>query len=521
MSALKIQVVSDFRDNASRGISRLNSRLGGLKKSSLGVAKSLGKIGAIGVGGAVASFGVLFGVTAKINGELTKTVDNLGKTAKVSGLTVAKLQEIQYITERTGGDVASLDKLFLTMNRTIGNLKAGTGQAFSALEKFDSSGALKNQLEASSDTATNYELILDKLLSMDDLAEKTALATAFFGARGADTIIKTLAEGEQGINKLKSQFGRFGGFSKTAINNAEKFRDTIANFDLRKAILSSKFLEHITPVFDRIITKVNQYYGKNKELINQKLDVYFKALGQVLEKSMVWVGGLIQQFDEFIIKNGGVEAVLSSFTEKLSNLFNFVMKHKGLLAGVFTGVALAPIVASLVVFGTTLAGIVTAIGAIPIAVGAAIAALLYGLYKVGKVINEIMGRDDRESIPDYIERTKAEESERRKNEPPEEIEDVIPKAPVYRTYKKRTPSQILDSATAEGAPRGRSNPFARKVQKPTATPAPDNYTLNLKVDTKNVTPQEVEGIVKRQFHKFKDDVSKSKRASMIDKATLT
>jgi hypothetical protein len=159
-------------------------------------------------------------------GLTVEEMDKLGKASQKIGVPVEELSALKYAAELADVSFESLTSTAVKLAKNMSEVAAGgTGpaaQAFAALNlsATNADGTLKKVGVGLGDIADRFSI-------MEDSTEKTALAVALFGKRGAE-LIPLLNQGREGIAAAAQEARVFGIIvSKEAAAAAEQFNDNL------------------------------------------------------------------------------------------------------------------------------------------------------------------------------------------------------------------------------------------------------------------------------------------------------
>ena len=181
-------------------------------------AKQLGKA----VAGALTAAA---GVIAYNVGKTINEMDRIAKSSQAIGLTVEQLSSLEFAAKLSGVSSQALATSMQRLSRGMSDAARGVGtakDAFASLnvEFQNTDGTLRDSEAVMKDVA-------DRFASMDDGAQKTALAMEIFGRSGA-ALIPMLNQGADGINMLQLEAAQLGLVMSTqTARAAEQFNDDL------------------------------------------------------------------------------------------------------------------------------------------------------------------------------------------------------------------------------------------------------------------------------------------------------
>jgi hypothetical protein len=199
------------------------------------MGKSIAKVGAV---VSVASAVIIAGVKSNI-----AAADQAGKTAQKIGLGVEAYTELAHAADMSGVSVTefegSMSKLARTMIDTPDKL-TGLGIAVE-----DAAGKMRSSEDVLNDLA-------DKLASMPDGAEKTALAFDLMGRSGT-SMIPMLAGGAKGLKEMREEAQSLGiTISEDTFKAAEQFQDNLSRLGKAASGIGTQITAQLLPVLVKI-----------------------------------------------------------------------------------------------------------------------------------------------------------------------------------------------------------------------------------------------------------------------------
>ncbi len=172
-----------------------------------------------GLAAAYLSFEGVNAFTGMIKGSID-AADSLSEVAEKLALTSSQLSELQYVSGFAGVSIGQLDAAMSAMIRRIGNFKNdGTGAAVKAMEELGIS--VDYARENFTDTHTTFNLLIDKLRTVEDATLRTKIAQDLFSKSAAGVVritnmsaneFKTLAqEGKKAGAIISDEFAQQAG----------------------------------------------------------------------------------------------------------------------------------------------------------------------------------------------------------------------------------------------------------------------------------------------------------------------
>lgn len=190
---------------------------------------------------AAAALGFAYMTKQSIN-----NMDALAKQAQMAGVTVESLSALAYAADLSGVSQEDLTASMVKLTKGMSDAKQGTGEA---LKGFQALGIEVNRL-GSADNA--MELIAEQFASMEDGAEKTALAVALFGRSGA-AMIPFLNSGAEGLRQMNEEALILGKVISTdAAKGAEQFNDSLTKLSGIAEGLTNRFAAGVLPSLNNL-----------------------------------------------------------------------------------------------------------------------------------------------------------------------------------------------------------------------------------------------------------------------------
>ena len=187
--------------------------------------------------------------------------DDVAKTAGSLGIGIEALQEYRYAAERSGVASAEMDSALATLNKGMGQAIMGTGRARRAFDRLGLSAA--ELAEISPDEA--LEVIADRLMTVEDHAERAALQTLLFGDAGAK-LTNLLAGGSRGMLDLRDRARQLGFvLSEEAARDAEAFQDALLDARLASQGLKNTIGSALMPVVTDAMGELTNWLMNNRE----------------------------------------------------------------------------------------------------------------------------------------------------------------------------------------------------------------------------------------------------------------
>jgi len=239
-------IVIDFNANTAKfnqSINRSNKDLASFQTKAVEAGKQIGKaMGLMFVAGAAAS--VAFAKRS------IDSADAMSKLSQSTGVAIERLSGLAYAGRLSDVSVEALGSAMVKLTKGMSDAAQNTGEAIKGYQALgisvkDSAGNLKNSDVVMSEVA-------DKFASMEDGANKTALAVAIFGKSGA-AMIPMLNSGSKGIKEMTDEADKLGlVIGDKAGKASERFNDNLTRLGAVGEGFSNKVTAAMLPVLEKM-----------------------------------------------------------------------------------------------------------------------------------------------------------------------------------------------------------------------------------------------------------------------------
>jgi hypothetical protein len=252
--------------------------------------------------------------------------DAAAKTARIVGTSAESWQELEYAAGMSGIESAKLKTSMEKLNKTMGDLKGGTG----ALSKFlaENDKALLSNLQNAGGTEEAFMLLMDAINKAPDEFTRAKLAQEAFGKSGQDLILLA-EEGAAGIAELREEARKYGVISNEAAAQSEEYLDAQDRVQQALSGVRNAFAEKLMPAMTDIINNFANMITKVTDFV-----AGIKDLPGILEKVGWALGIVVAALGAFIIVNKITKAMAALNAVMLANPF-------GLLAAAIAAVIVA------------------------------------------------------------------------------------------------------------------------------------------------------------------------------------
>lgn len=308
----------------SRSMSHAERKFAGFQKSLSGVASGFGMaFGGIAVAGAAVG-GAAIGVGAAIL-KMTRTtatyLDEIGKFARQTGLDVKLLQQLEYAAERNGIAAATARKSWAFFNKSLGEMRIGTGKMHTDLKKIDP--VLARQIKSTSNSTDALRLYFQAIQKTTDPIKRTSLAVTAFGRSG--TVMTRIVDGQKGsLEALMKEAEKYGLMTEKDTKKAEQYKDVELNLDRAFRGLKFSLAVGIMPALTDATQKMADFFAENRPEIVQAFADVTKTAGDMVGNLVKHLTDNPDAFTNFIGNAAGtVEKVLMTFRE-IGDVIDFI-----------------------------------------------------------------------------------------------------------------------------------------------------------------------------------------------------
>jgi hypothetical protein len=266
-----------------------------------GVMQSAVNLGAA-IGGTVTA---LFGL-AKASADY---VDEATDAAAAIGLEAGALLELRWAMTRATGSAEGLEGALRILARTTQDALDG-GEA--SAKAFARLGISVDELRGKSPDEV-LSLVADGMKQIGTPTERAALAMDVLGRSGA-SLVPLLVEGADGIEAMRQRARDLGvTVSEDAAQAAGEFNDTLDDLTALGVGLVRRIGLGLIPTFTRWGKAILEVWSANKDLLNQKLDVFIEVLDRGLRALEGPLGVVVGLFSAIAaVRAAGTVAALAS-----------------------------------------------------------------------------------------------------------------------------------------------------------------------------------------------------------------
>jgi len=230
--------------------------------------------------------------------------DTALKTSKRTGIAAESIQKLRHAAQLSDADLGALQRGLKRLNRTANDAQMGLSSAKDSfrqlnLEWKNAQGELKGTeqllLEAS-----------ERISQLDSRTQKVALAQELFGRGGAE-LLPLLEQGVSGIQQMMQEADDLGATMEN--DTAKAGRALLDNWTRLQATIDGlrrSLGAQLIPVLNDLIQQFRGWVEENRELIEQRIDVFAERAGVAFRS----VGEALQDLDSIAQEHGGWGAFL-------------------------------------------------------------------------------------------------------------------------------------------------------------------------------------------------------------------
>ncbi len=278
---VKVGVDSDqaqrANDKLAKGFQKVEKR--GVKLGD--GMKSLGRTVAV-AGAAIAAAAT--GVLAFVN-STSKAFDEVAKGADKTGLAVEEFQKFKFAADRSGVSMDVFARAVKNQSRFIDdaiNSPTGVTAFTTALSKV---GLTLEDVQAEDGFGNRINLIADALKSVEDPAQRVALAMKLVGEEAGPQLLPLLKDGAEGIEALKDQAVDLGAvLSEDVIRSGEAFQDSLTNTKALIGGVANTIGADLIPVAEEMIKGFGEWVKVNRRMIRQRVEGFFRKVMIAVER---------------------------------------------------------------------------------------------------------------------------------------------------------------------------------------------------------------------------------------------
>lgn len=319
---------------------------------------------------------------SEINGtDLNSSIDSVDALMTKFGVDSSQTGEVLGLLTKAGQDTGiSMDTLENALNTNGATLKEMgldlTGSV-NLLAQFEANGvdattALAGLKKAQQNATANGQSLGDalgetiqKIKDSTDETEALQTATELFGKKGAAEMTQAIREGRLSVEDLTSSLGDYATTVEDTFNATldppDQAKVALNNLKIAGAELGETMMATLAPIIDQIVVKL------------QEFSAWFTNLDESQQQTILVIGAVVAAIGPAVVIIGKVVSGVGS-----------IVSAVGTVVGVITGTVIPAIT-----------GFVATVGIVPIAIVAAVAAVIVAIALFGDQIQAVLqGVDD-------------------------------------------------------------------------------------------------------------------------------
>lgn len=175
-------------------------------------------------------------------------MDKIGKSAQKLGTSAKFMGTLQFAAEQTGANMEQLQSGMKAMQRNIGGLSMGTGEAVKA---FEALGLTFDDIKDMT-SEEQFTFLSDKLAGVADETQRAYLATRIFG-EGGQELANMLANGGDGLTVYQEKMEALGiEVGENQVDSAAKFKDALNVMQKMFDVVKSKIIDVLAPALEEL-----------------------------------------------------------------------------------------------------------------------------------------------------------------------------------------------------------------------------------------------------------------------------
>jgi hypothetical protein len=230
--------------------------------------------------------------------------DNMQKLSIRTGESTEALSQYAHVADITGVSFEDIANSFAKMQKNLADASDGTGTATTALEKLNINVDDLINLKP----AEQFELIADAISLIESPTQRTQIAMDLMGRSGS-RMLSTMAEGGEGIRKIRKEFDLMGGtLSQVDANQIASTNDSITNMWEQLDITAKTLTIAVSPAL-KVMAEDLTFVFRKMTTFNDQLKLFFATHGYSD------TGKLIDKLAELTDKRAESESRLNKLIE--------------------------------------------------------------------------------------------------------------------------------------------------------------------------------------------------------------
>lgn len=228
----------------------------------------------------------LFSVSSSVR-TFIELGDAIDKAAQRAGVGTSALQKLRFAAKLSGMDAEEMDHALSKLSGEMGKAAAGDNKKLVTL--FSSLGiSWKDAKGQIKDSATVFRELSEAIRVNQSPAARLQILTDVFGDKLAARLVPLMKDGAAGLDEMARKAEQLGVVvSSDDVKAASELGDTLDIFRMSLSTLQTTIGARLAPVITRVVEKLEDVIGRNRELISQRITQAVEAFSEALE-SVPW-----------------------------------------------------------------------------------------------------------------------------------------------------------------------------------------------------------------------------------------
>lgn len=311
-----LKTVLACQDEISEKLKKVRTNLRSLDRAFDRVSRSAGDVASkvfaplMAVGGAG-----LFSVASSVQ-TFIELGDAIDKASQRAGVGTGALQKLRFAAKLSGMDAEEMDRALSKLSGEMGKAASGENKKLSQLFS-DLGVSWKDAKGHVKDSATVFRELSEAIKVNENPAARLQILTDVFGDKLAARLIPLMKDGAAGLDEMSKKAEELGiVVSSDDVKAAAELGDTMDIFHMSLSALQTTIGARLAPVIKRVVERLEDVIGRNKELISQKIAEAVQAFSDALER-VPWdtvitvISSVISAFGWVFNAIGGVNTILA------------------------------------------------------------------------------------------------------------------------------------------------------------------------------------------------------------------
>ena len=252
---------------------------------------------------------VVVGAIAGVAASTAVAGDQIAKGAQRTALSVEEYQALAFAAEKAGMGIEQFEASMKLANTKVQQaIKDGkdyietTNGVRIAITNAD--GSLKTQQQLLEETA---EAVQNAATAQDALA----IATSVYGDEAGARMVPMLSQGAEGVKAMAAELEALGGvMSEELTKDSEAFLDLTTDMKTILLGIRNTIGEALLPAINDMMTSLKEWYIANKDLIEQRIEVWAEAVATAIRA----LAATVEAVDAVVRRLGGWTPILAGIT---------------------------------------------------------------------------------------------------------------------------------------------------------------------------------------------------------------